>query len=310
MRPGDWINGYFIQRRIGEGGMSVVYLARDSHGVEVAVKRLKDDYASDPEFVQRFEQEAAIMGTLQHPNVAQVINYVPHAHESVLVEEYLPGGSLADRIEEGRIPQKQALLWCHDALLGVDSAHQKGILHRDLKPGNLMFDAAGNIKVTDFGIAKVFGGPKLTRTRSEMGTPAYMSPEQISSPQEAYHLTDVYSMGVVLYELLTGRVPFEGKGDFDTKQAVLKEPPPSPRRHNPEISKNLERLVLKALKKNQAQRYGGCGEFAAQIDSYLRGEPFPFSLGDWIQEHPWLTVLLAIATLVILVLFSAVVRAS
>jgi serine/threonine-protein kinase len=135
-----------------------------------------------------------------------------------------------------------------------------------------------------------------------MGTPAYMSPEQIRAPQEAYHLTDVYSMGVVLYELLTGKVPFERNGDFDTKQAVVKEPPPPPRRHNPGISRELEKVVLKALEKNPARRYGGCAEFAARIETYLRGESPPFSFSEWIGEHPRLTAaLLAFATLLILV---------
>jgi len=287
-----------------------VYLARNKGGLEVAVKRLKDEYASDPDFVKRFEQEAAIMGTLRHPHVAQVMDYIRRGGECLLVEEYLPGGSLADKIEAGPIPEKQALLWCHDALLGVDSAHQLGILHRDLKPGNLMFDRQGNIKVTDFGIAKVFGGPKLTRTRSEMGTPAYMSPEQIRSPQEAYHLTDVWSMGVVLYELLTQKVPFERDGDFDTKQAVVKEPPPPPRQLNRAIPKELERIVLKALEKKQENRYGGGAEFASQIESYLRGGKIPFGLSDWIREHPRLAAaLMAMVTLLVVVLIAIAFRA-
>jgi len=303
---------YFIHRQIGEGGMSVVYVASDAHGNQVAVKRLKDEFASDPEFVKRFLQEAEIMGTLRHPHLAQAIDYVAAHGEFLLVEEFLSGGSLADRIGRGPILQQQALLWCRDALLGVDCAHQKGILHRDLKPGNLMFDAHGNIKVTDFGIAKVFGGPKLTRTRSEMGTPAYMSPEQIRTPQEAYHLTDVYSMGVVLYELLTRRVPFERSGDFDTKQAVVKETPPPPRLYNAEIPRDLERIVLKALEKDPNSRFGGCAEFAAQIDAYLQGRPFPSGGASWIRNHPRLTVVLVAGAvlIVLLMILSSAVRAA
>lgn len=312
MRSGESINGYLIHRQIGEGGMSWVYLASDEHlGTDVAVKRLKDEFASDPNFVRRFEQEASIMGTLQHPNVARVLAYIPLNGEFLLVEEYLPGGSLADLMAEQRIPEGQALAWVRDALLGVNSAHKMGILHRDIKPGNMMFDAEGTIKVTDFGIAKVFGSPKLTRTRSEMGTPAYMSPEQIRSPQEAYHLTDVYSMGVVLYELLTGKVPFERNGDFDTKQAVIKEPPPPPRRHNPNISKELEEIVLKALEKDPENRYGGCEEFASRIDSYLRGEAPSFKLSDWIRDHPRLTAaLFVLATLLVFAFIASLLRAA
>src|SRR5262245_30654373 len=135
MIPGDSINGYTIKRHIGEGGMSWVYLAYSNYdGAPVAVKRLKDEFSSDPNFVKRFEQEARIMQTLQHPHVARVLAYIPLDREFVLVEEYLPGGSLADVIAEGPVSQEQAIMWCRDALLGVNCAHEMGILHRDLKP--------------------------------------------------------------------------------------------------------------------------------------------------------------------------------
>ena len=302
MRPSEHINGYVILRNIGEGGMSVVYLARDHHdGSQVVVKQLRDEYASDVEFVSRFQQEARIMGALQHPNLARVMGYIEQNGQCLLVEEYLPGGSLAERMANGeKISEKQALLWCRDALLAVDYAHRDGILHRDLKPGNLMFDAKGNIKITDFGIAKVFGAPRLTRTRSEMGTPAYMSPEQIRSPQKAYHLTDVYSMGVVLYELLTQKVPFDGDSDFEIRQAVVKKPPPAPRRLNPNISVELEQIILKAMEKDQWRRYGGCAEFASRIDAYLKKEsPAPKPKGwAWVREYPGLTAVLMLTAVV------------
>jgi serine/threonine protein kinase len=175
----------------------------------------------------------------------------------------------------------------------------------------MMFDAEGTIKITDFGIAKVFGSPRLTRTRSEMGTPAYMSPEQIRFPQDAYHLTDVYSMGVVLYEMLTGKLPFERDGDFDTKQAVIREPPFPPQRHNPNISDELEEIVLKALEKDPAQRYGGCAEFAARIETYLRGETPPQGLSGWIRGHPkTAAALVAVVTFLLFVLAGSAMRAA
>lgn len=312
MFPGESINGFIVERLIGEGGMSWVYLARYKHdGAQVAIKRLKDEFSADPNFVKRFEQEAAIMQTLRNPHVARVLAYLAREREFLLVEEYLPGGSLADVIAEGPLREEQALMWCRDALLGVNAAHELGILHRDLKPGNIMFDANGVIKITDFGIAKVFGSPRLTRTRSEMGTPAYMSPEQIRFPQDAYHLTDVYSMGVVLYEMLTGKVPFERDGDFDTKQAVIREPAPPPRRHNPNISEELEEIVLKALEKDPAQRYGGCAEFAAHIDMYLRGESPRHGFTEWIRGHPkTAAALVVVATLLLFVLAGSALRAA
>lgn len=290
--------------------MSTVYLADDArNGHAVVLKQLKDEFIVDPDFVTRFKQEAQIMGRLQHPNLAKVLKYIEWEGACLLVEEYLPGGSLADRMSSGhRIPEQQALRWCRDALLGIDCAHRDGILHRDLKPGNLMFDAAGNIKITDFGIAKVFGGPKLTRTRSEMGTPAYMSPEQIRSPQKAYHLTDVYSMGVVLYELLTNKVPFDRDSDFDVRQAVVKEPPPPPRRLNPAITSELQSIVLKAIEKDPSQRFGGCAEFAARIDSYLKPRPLR-QRWAWAREHPVAAVLLLIAVVALVLVFATSLRA-
>ena len=303
MRYGDYANGYVILDKIGEGGMSVVYLARDpQHRTKVVVKQLKEQLATDVEFVARFRQAASIMRALHHPNLASVMNYIEQDGNCLVVEEYLPGGSLADLMDRGeRIPEAQALAWCRDVLRGVDHAHQNGVVHRDLKPGNLMLDAHGAIKVTDFGIARAFGGPRLTRTRAEMGTPSYMSPEQIRNPEKAYHLTDVYSMGVVLYELLTRRIPFERDSDFDTKQAVVKDPPPPPRHLNPNISIELEGIILKALRKDPSKRYGGCSEFAHRIDSYLRGVP-PVEPGimEWMRAHPWKVALVLLVVAIAL----------
>jgi serine/threonine-protein kinase len=283
--------------------MSTVYLARaPEHRHKVVVKQLKEQLATDAEFVARFRQAATIMRELHHPNLATVIDYIEQDGHCLLVEEYLPGGSLADLMDRGeKISQEQALSWCRDILRAIDHAHQNGVVHRDLKPGNLMLDGHGTIKVTDFGIAKAFGGARLTRTRAEMGTPAYMSPEQIRTPQKAYHLTDVYSMGVVLYELLTRRIPFEGDSDFDTKQAVVKDPPPPPRHLNPSISVELEGIILKALRKDPSRRYGGCSEFASRIDSYLKGvQPATRGVMEWVRAHPWKAALLLLVVVFVL----------
>ena len=222
MKPGDQIGDYVIKRYLDEGGMSEVYLAEDKKsGRQVVVKQLKGEFTFNAQLVERFGLGARIMTGLRHPHLAYALDYIERDGKYLVVEEYLPGGDLADVIKEGSFSEEQAMGWCRDALRAVDYAHQNGIVHRDLKPSNLMLDEKGEIKVTDFGIAKVFGGPRLTRTGTEIGTPAYMSPEQILNPQNVDHLTDVYSMGVVLYELLTGVMPFDGDTEFEIKEKVV-----------------------------------------------------------------------------------------
>jgi serine/threonine protein kinase len=316
MEPGEQVGDYIIVRQIGEGGMSVVYLAEHKeHRTPAVVKRLRQQLALNEQLVKYFVQGARIMHELRHPHLAAVYDYIEQGDRYFMVEEYLSGGSLADLLDKGEaISQEEALRWCRDALRAVDYAHQSGIVHRDLKPGNLMLNQEREVKVTDFGIARVFGGPRLTKTGDEKGTPLYMSPEQIRTPDKVDHSTDVYSMGVVLYELLTRRLPFEGDSEFDIKQAVVREPPPPPRQLNRNISRDAERIVLKAMQKRPENRFSGCGEFALDIDRCLssrkaskpttaRGvsnrekSPPVWNPLEWIKAHPRITAGLALLLL-------------
>jgi uncharacterized cupredoxin-like copper-binding protein len=288
--------------------MSVVYLAEHKdHGTLAVVKRLRQQLALNEQLVKYFVQGARIMHELRHPHLAAVYDYIEQGDRYFMVEEYLSGGSLADLLDKKEpISQEEALRWCRDALRAVDYAHQSGIVHRDLKPGNLMLNQERQVKVTDFGIARVFGGPRLTKTGDEKGTPLYMSPEQIRTPDKVDHLTDVYSMGVVLYELLTRRLPFDGDSEFDIKQAVVREPPAPPRQLNRSISREAERIVLKAMQKRPENRFSGCGEFALDIDRCLslrktpkgsttkrvsnrETSPPAWNPLQWVQAHPGIT---------------------
>jgi serine/threonine-protein kinase len=273
LQPGDEVGCYIIQEYLDSGGMSKVYRARNkTEDTPVVVKEMIDHLQFDSQLVDRFVQSAKIMQQLRHPHLARVLDLIEQNGRYYVVEEYLPGGSLANIIDrKDPISERQALEWCRDALHGVDYAHQNGIIHRDLKPGNMMLDGEGKVKVTDFGIAKAFGGPRLTKTGAEMGTPAYMSPEQIRSPHHVDHLTDVYSMGVVLYELLTGEIPFDGDTEFGIKEKVVREAPVPLRRRKAAISARAESLVLKAMQKDPSSRFGGCNEFALAIDAILTG---------------------------------------
>ena len=182
---GTVIRGYRIVDKIGEGGMTTVYRAeRESDSLVVALKYLHPHISFDSVMIERFTRGAEIMMELHHPHIAEVYEYFQKGESYFQAEEYLPGGSLADYLDSkgGPVEEKRALAWCRQALLAVDHAHQHGILHRDLKPGNLMLADSGNVKVTDFGIAKVVGSNRVTITGIQLGTTAYMSPEQIQDP--------------------------------------------------------------------------------------------------------------------------------
>jgi serine/threonine protein kinase len=271
---GNWIT----ERPLGEGGMGRVYLARHQHlNTLAALKVLYASLTNDQSFRDRFLREAQTQSQLQHPNIARVIDYIEQQGQYYLVVEYLSGGTLAEVIDDthGPIDISCALAWTKQALYALDYAHQRGVIHRDIKPSNLMFDEAGNLKVMDFGIALVMGGRRLTSTGVTMGTPEYMSPEQIARPKEVDHRTDVYSIGIVLYEMLAGRAPFGGDSDFAIRAAQVNSPPPPLRYTNPAIPEALEQAVMKALAKDPNQRYSGCGEFINALERFSTSGPLP-----------------------------------
>lgn len=271
MTPGEVVNGYTIIKKIGGGGMSIVYLAEDAAGTRVVVKEMRPEYLYNTQLVDRFIRSATALKGLRHPHLVQVVDSFEHNGRYVIVEGYLSGGSLAELIAtQGPPSERESLEWCRDALHALNYVHEQGIVHRDLKPSNLMLGEDRGVRVIDFGIARVFGEKTLTRAGDgSMGTPWYMSPEQITDPRAVDHLTDVYSAGVVLYELLTGQVPFDGPTDFSIHQQITQNPAPPMAMRNPAVTPALEQLVRKAIDKDKTERYSGCGEFAEEIQRYL-----------------------------------------
>jgi hypothetical protein len=275
---GREVGSWRLDRQLGAGGMGTVYLA--SHRAldsPAAVKVLSPLLSGDPKFRERFFREARAQAQLRHPHVAQVLDYLEQDGSLFLVVEYLPGGSLTDYMERERppLPVATAVTWARQALSALDYAHQHGVIHRDVKPSNIMLDAQARVRVVDFGIALVLDRHRLTSTGGgTLGTPQYMSPEQIRHPQAVDHRTDVYSMGIVLYELLAGRVPFDADSDFDVRHAQVHSPPKSLREQIPSIPKDLDDAVLKALAKDPADRYAGCGELGRALARFAgAGEP-------------------------------------
>ncbi len=295
MRLGDRIADYMIERALGEGGMGTVYLA--SHSIldqRVAIKILDPEVARKPGIKERFIQEANIQAKLKHPHIVQVLTATSvEGGIPALIMEYVEGKSLSEVLElRGALPVDDALKIMEQVLSAVGYAHKLGVIHRDLKPSNVMVMASGEAKVMDFGIAKVLGSSKLTRTGTAMGSAHYMSPEQIRRPETVDARSDIYSLGCVFYEVLTGRPPFGKKeflgteSDFEVKTAHIAEAVPALEIVNSGTPEWLVTLVMSMLEKEPDERPRSCEEIveklkAARTDKeILVGEPIKQSDRD------------------------------
>jgi serine/threonine protein kinase len=255
-RIGSWI----LERELGRGGMGSVFEARHvSLQTRAAVKVVSAGLESEDSFRQRFRREAELQAQLRHNNVARVLDYLEEGGQWFLVLEYLDRGSLAELLERGeKVSREQAVTWARQALAGLGHAHEKGIVHRDIKPANLMFSASDEVVVVDFGIARAGAGPALTGTGIAIGTPHYMSPEQIVKPDRVDRRADLYSLGIVLYELLAGRRPFHADSEYSILHAQVSDPPQPLRTIDPGIPAQLEAVVMRALAKNPEDRFPDC----------------------------------------------------
>ena len=255
---------YTLIQRIGSGGMADVWSADDSMlEREVALKFLHERFGADEQFVERFRREAQAAAGLQHPNIVGVYDRGEHEGRHWIAMEYVQGASLKDLIDRG-LSQHEAVEIVRQVLLGVRFAHEGGIVHRDLKPHNVMVDAEGRARVTDFGIARA-GASEITQTGSVLGTAQYLSPEQAQG-LETTASSDVYSIGVILYEALTGQVPFNAETAVAIALKQISEQPRPPRQLNPEISPALNAVVLRAMAKDPADRFASAQEFLAALD--------------------------------------------
>lgn len=276
---GQTIRGrYRIQRLIGKGGMGMVYLAHDTHDANApcAVKMLRAELTHDPRVRRRFIDEAKSLLRLDHPNIVKARDFFCVGEDCFIALEYVDGASLADLIDNHGAPSEhQALALFKGVLAALDHGHQAGVVHRDVKPSNILIDrASGRARLCDFGIAKQVAERGVTLAGVTLGTAEYMSPEQVQAPDKVLHRGDVYSAGIVLFEMLTGRVPFtaqSGESDFVIREAHVKMTPPDPASINPNIAPALSRIVLKALRKDPATRWQGCEAFRQAIERYEQG---------------------------------------
>jgi serine/threonine-protein kinase len=257
---------YEIQRRLGSGGMADVYCAQDSQlGRQIALKVLHRRFARDTEFVERFRREASAAAGLQHPNVVGVFDRGEYDGTYYIAMEYLPGRTLKEVIrDEAPLDQLRAIDYGIQILQAASFAHRRGVIHRDFKPHNVIVGADDRLKVTDFGIARA-GASEMTETGSIMGTAQYLSPEQAQG-QRVGAPSDLYSIGVIMFEMLTARVPFTGESAVSIALKHVSEEPPHLRSLRPDLHPRLEQAVGRALLKDPAQRYASADEFIAALE--------------------------------------------
>jgi eukaryotic-like serine/threonine-protein kinase len=276
IEPGTVIDSrYEVLERVGSGGMADVYLASDQLlGRKVAVKVLHHRFAEDQEFVERFRREASSAAGLSHPNVVSVFDRGEWDGTYYIAMEYLPGRTLKAIVRErGPLDPAAAIDIVVQILRAARFAHRRGVIHRDLKPHNVILDEEGRAKVTDFGIARA-GASDMTLTGSIMGTAQYLSPEQAQG-HAVTESSDIYAIGVVLYELLTGKVPFEGETAVTIALAHISKEPPPPSQINPAVPQALDATVLRALSKDPAQRYQSADEMIAALEEVRSTLPGP-----------------------------------
>src|SRR5215207_5266513 len=258
---------YRVLRRIGSGGMADVYCAEDTHlGRQVALKVLHRRFAQDQEFVERFRREAKSAAGLNHPNVVGVFDRGEHEGTYYIAMEFLTGRTLKDIASaEAPLPQERVIDIGTQILEAAGFAHRHGVIHRDFKPHNVIVDELGHAKVTDFGIARA-GASEMTETGSIMGTAQYLSPEQAQG-HAVTATSDIYSIGVMLYEMLAGRLPFEGDSAVAIALKHLSEPPAPISQWRPDVHPALEAVVMAALAKDPSQRWQSAEDLAAGLEA-------------------------------------------
>lgn len=270
---GKTVNGYEIVRQVGQGGMATVYLARQrSMNRNAALKFLPSVYMNDEAYLQRFEREVKIVSRLEHRNIVPVYDFGEFEGQPYIAMRYMPAGSVEDLLAAGPISLQRVSSIIEQVGAALDYAHQKGILHRDLKPSNILLDDGGGAFITDFGIARILGeGGGVITTQGVIGTPSYMSPEQArAEPLDGR--SDIYSLGVMLFELATGRRPFESDTPYSVAIMHVTMPPPRPRQFEPSISMALEEVIMRALSKARDERYDSAGELAEGLRQSLNSD--------------------------------------
>lgn len=284
-------NRYQVVEKIGDGGTAFVFKGMDNLlNRHVTVKVLRPEYVSDQDFVRRFRREAQAAASLSHPNIVSIYDVGVEDGIHYIVMEYIQGQSLKELIEElGHLPVTMAAEYGYQIAQALGNAHKHGIIHRDVKPHNILISEDGRVKVTDFGIAQAVTASTVTYNGAILGSVHYFSPEQARGGQTA-EKSDLYSLGVVLFEMLTGQIPYSGDSPVTVALKHLQEPFPKPRDINPDIPVAMERIVRKAVEKDPDNRYHSAREIADELMNFMHGRENPVKPElpqvKTVEEHP------------------------
>ncbi len=276
---GTTVGSYTIEEKLGQGGMATVYKAYhprlDRH---VAIKVLHPAFKEDQSFLRRFTREAQVVARLEHPNIVPVYDFAEHKGYPYLVMRYIDGETLKDKLSEGRLSRKEIVHIAQAIAAGLDYAHKQGVLHRDIKPSNILLTIGGGVYIADFGLARITQAGESTMSQDMiMGTPQYISPEQAKGIQEIDGRTDIYSFGIIVYEMATGQVPFQSDTGYSIIHSQIFDPPPMPSSINDKISPQLEEVLLKVLNKEPEDRYATAGEFQTAFKRAVADVPSDIS---------------------------------
>lgn len=281
------IGRYEVQKELGQGGMAMVYLAHDPNMKrQVAVKVLPRQFTFDPQFRTRFQREAEVVAKLEHAYIVPVHDFGEHEDQPFIVMRYMSGGTLADRLSKGPLPLPEIGALFEHIGSAIDYAHSQDVIHRDIKPGNILFDSHGGTYLSDFGIAKIAEGTTALTGTGIIGTPAYMSPEQAQGEKNLDGRCDIYSLGVVLFQALSGQLPYDADTPMGVAVAHITEPVPSLLQRQPNLPPGFEYVIRKALDKDPSQRFQTAHELAQAIEQAIQGTGTLVEAGTLIEPAP------------------------
>lgn len=276
-QEGEVVGPYRVMHKLGHGGMATVFKAYHAAlDRYVALKILHTAFLEDPNFLGRFEREAKVVAKLDHPNIIPIYDYSDHNGSPYFVMKYIEGETLKARLIAGSLPQEEGMRIIETVGAALTYAHKHGILHRDMKPSNVLIAHDGHIYLTDFGLARIASAGESTLSSDMMlGTPQYISPEQAMGKRDLDEGTDIYSFGVLVYELVVGQVPFTADTPYSIVHDHIYSPLPMPRAVNPNVPEKIERVLLKALAKERSDRFASVEDFVKAFKASLKGEDLP-----------------------------------